>query len=66
MIMIFMKTAGENILYYDAIANEYNNMLDKNLDKDYPGKSCRKSFAILLQGLLYLTLVEGRAWTFHG
>jgi ubiquinone/menaquinone biosynthesis C-methylase UbiE len=28
-----MKTESENILYYNAIANEYNDMLDKNQDK---------------------------------
>ena len=33
MIIIFMKSGRENILYYDAIANDYNDMLDKNPDR---------------------------------
>ena len=28
-----LEIAKQNILYYNAIANEYNDMLDKNPDK---------------------------------
>ena len=33
MIIIFMEPGSENIVYYNAIANEYNDMLDKSPDR---------------------------------
>jgi SAM-dependent methyltransferase len=33
MIIIFMKSGSENILYYNAIANDYDDMLDKTPDR---------------------------------
>jgi SAM-dependent methyltransferase len=33
MITIHMKARGQNISYYDAIAHEYDEMLDKNPDR---------------------------------
>lgn len=42
MTMIFMKSGSENILYYNLIASEYNDMLDKNLDKIIREKVAQK------------------------
>ena len=47
MIMIFMKTQSENILYYNAIANEYNDMLDKNPDRIVREKVANKFCSIV-------------------
>ena len=45
MLIICMKNGYENILYYNAIAKEYNNMMDTNPDKiireKVAGKFCR-------------------------
>ena len=34
-ILIFTKTGIENILYYNAVANKYNDMMDK-IQANYP------------------------------
>ncbi len=45
-----MKTESENILYYNAIAHEYNDMLDKNLDKVVRKKVADKFCNIIKDG----------------
>ena len=42
-----MKTGSENILYYNAIANEYNDMLDKNPDRIVREKVANKFCSIV-------------------
>jgi SAM-dependent methyltransferase len=47
MLINFMKTNTENILYYNAIANEYNDMLDKNPDRIVREKVAHKFCGIV-------------------
>ena len=47
MIIFFMKSGSENILYYNAIANDYNDMLDKNPDRIVRKKVARKFCSIV-------------------
>lgn len=58
MTMIFMKTMGENILYYNAIADEYNSMLDKNLDRIIREKVAQK-FSDIVEGPVALDFGGG-------
>ncbi|HEX7457449.1 MAG TPA: class I SAM-dependent methyltransferase [Ginsengibacter sp.] len=45
-----MKTQSDNIAYYNAIANEYNNMLNKNPDKVIRKKVADKFCSIAKDG----------------
>ena len=58
MIIIFMKTGYENILYYNAIANEYNDMLDKNPDRIIREKVAKK-FCSIVEGAAVLDFGGG-------
>jgi SAM-dependent methyltransferase len=58
MIMIRMKTGSENISYYNAIANEYNDMLDKNPDRILREKIANK-FCSIVKGAAVLDFGGG-------
>ena len=51
-----MEAGNKNILYYNAIAREYNDMVDKDPDRIIREKVAQK-FCSIVKALLCLTLV---------